>query len=287
MQKTKVVGMLKKSRRYIGYIVIVITLLAFGWYLRSNPEALDPLKSTPLYLIPILVSLYFLFLVTNFMITAFTITMSGKSYPYKDSFMLTVYSTLVNFFGPLQSGPGFRAVYLKKKIGLSIKSYTLATSLYYGAFLLISLLMMFGFSHTALSLSIALSLSGLGFWFFRKQKLANLLRNFSIISLITLLQLLVVAGIYYLELSATGASPSVPAVLAYTGSANLALFVSFTPGAIGIRESFIIFSQNIHGIPTEQIVSASLLDRSVYVVFLGLLFVLSSSMHIGKKLRRA
>lgn len=285
MSKEKVIATLKASRKYIGFIIISLTLFAFGWYIKTHPGALDPLKSTPLYLIPVLLGLYVLFLLTNFAVTAITITISNKSYPLEDSFMLTIYSTLVNFFGPLQSGPGFRAVYLKKKIGLSIKDYTLATMLYYGAFLGISLVMMFGLTYPAATLAIVAVLGAGGLWFFRKQTLATLIRNFLIIGVVTLVQLLLVAAIYYLELRATGYSPSISSVLTYTGSANFALFVSFTPGAIGIRESFLYFSQNLHHIPTEHILSASLLDRSIYLIFLGVLFVISSSLHINKKIR--
>lgn len=287
MSKEKLASALGRSRRYIGLFIIILTITAFVWYIRTNPGALDPLKSAPVYLIPLLILLYILFLTTNFFITAITITISGKSYPLKDSYLLTIYSTLVNFFGPLQSGPGFRAVYLKKKIGLKIKDYTLATMLYYGAFLAISLLMMFAVSYPVFSAVLILAIGAGGLWLFRKQKISTLLKNSFIIGLVTLAQLLIVAVIYYLELRATGPAPSISSTLAYTGSANLALFVAFTPGAVGIRESFILFSQSLHGIPTEHIVNASLLDRSVYVVFLGLLFVVSSSLHIGNRFRSA
>ncbi|HTE22517.1 MAG TPA: lysylphosphatidylglycerol synthase domain-containing protein [Candidatus Limnocylindria bacterium] len=285
MSKETITASLSSARRYIGFFVIVAAAGAFVWYLRAHPGALDPLRATPLYLIPLLVVLYGLFLLTNFFITAITITISGKSYPLKDSLMLTVYSTLVNFFGPLQSGPGFRAVYLKKKIGLGIKDYTLATMLYYGAFLAISLVMMLGIRYPLATLAIVVVITGAGVWFFRTQKLATLIRNFAIVGLVTLVQLALIAIIYYLELRATGYHPSLAATLTYTGSANLALFVAFTPGAIGIRESFIYFSQSIHHIPTDHILSAGLLDRSIYLIFLGILFISSSSLHISSKLR--
>lgn len=286
MRKEKLKQLLPRFRKYIGFFVIAVTTAAFFWYIENNPGALTPLKSLSFQLLPLLLLLYGLFLLTNFLITAITITISKKEYPLKDSFQLTIYSTLVNFFGPLQSGPGFRAVYLKKKIGLSIKNYTLATGLYYVAFLVISLLMLLGPTYPLQSLVTLLIAMVFG-WFFIKNKinLAKLIKYSLIISLITFVQLLVIALIYYIELRATGYSASLTSALAYAGSANLALFVAFTPGAIGIRESFILFSQSLHNIPTEYIVSASLLDRAIYVVFLGLLFLLSSSLHIKAKMK--
>jgi len=60
-------------------------------------------------------------------------------------------------------------------------------------------------------------------------------------------------------------------VVIYTGAANFALFVSITPGAIGFRESFLLFSQHLHHIDSSTIVAANLIDRSVYIVLLLLL----------------
>ena len=61
--------------------------------------------------------------------------------------------------------------------------------------------------------------------------------------------------------------------MSYTGAANFALFVSLTPGAIGIRESFLFFSQRLNHITNAAIVGANVLDRTVYVIFLGLIFI--------------
>ena len=67
--------------------------------------------------------------------------------------------------------------------------------------------------------------------------------------------------------------------------ANFALFVSLTPGAIGIREAFLVFSQDLHHIPNDIIVAANVLDRAVYILFLGLLFIIVLLMHAGSKLQ--
>ncbi|MDQ3123748.1 MAG: hypothetical protein M3Q14_03650 [bacterium] len=283
MRKEKIIEFLVKSRRYVGLIIIVLSIIIFAWYIRGHPNTLYPIRSTPIYLIPILLLLYSTFLITNFLITVITITISKKSFSLKGSFILTIYSTLVNFFGPLQSGPGFRAVYLKKKIGISIKDYTLATFFYYAAFASISLVMMLGVKYPIISVLLVSVIAGAGLYYLRKQRISSLVRKALIIGVVTLVQLIIVAIIYYLELRATGYTPSISSTLTYTGSANLALFVAFTPGAVGIRESFIYLSQSIHGIPTENIINASLLDRSIYLLFLGILFLLSSALHINSK----
>jgi uncharacterized membrane protein YbhN (UPF0104 family) len=58
-----------------------------------------------------------------------------------------------------------------------------------------------------------------------------------------------------------------------------------TPGAIGFREAFLIFSQNLHHIPNDIIVAANILDRAVYIVFLCLLFLVVLALHANKTLQ--
>jgi uncharacterized membrane protein YbhN (UPF0104 family) len=63
------------------------------------------------------------------------------------------------------------------------------------------------------------------------------------------------------------------------------MFAALTPGAIGIREAFLVFTQNLHHISSSTIVAANILDRAIYLVFLGLLFLLVVSTHAKDKLR--
>jgi uncharacterized membrane protein YbhN (UPF0104 family) len=101
----------------------------------------------------------------------------------------------------------------------------------------------------------------------------------------TIVQLGVWALIFYIELSAihTGAKPT--QALAYGGTANLAVFVAMTPGAIGFREAFLAFTQKLHGIDTTNILAASIIDRAVYVVFLGALFLFILALHADRRFR--
>jgi uncharacterized membrane protein YbhN (UPF0104 family) len=73
--------------------------------------------------------------------------------------------------------------------------------------------------------------------------------------------------------------------MSYAGAANFSLYVSITPDGVGIREAFLVFSQHIHHVSTKDIVSANVIDRAVYVVFLGLLFVVVLGMHAKDKLK--
>ena len=130
------------------------------------------------------------------------------------------------------------------------------------------------FSGTALSL----------LYLHREKGRRGMGRSFIMIFSITLLQLMLLSLLYGIELKSVGYEASLSSTLSYTGSSNLALFVAFTPGAVGIREWFILTAQNIHEIPTDIVLSASLYDRAVYILFLGVLFMISSVFHIKKRL---
>ena len=62
-------------------------------------------------------------------------------------------------------------------------------------------------------------------------------------------------------------------VISYTGAANFALFVNVTPGAVGIRETFLFFSEKLHHITNAAIIGSNVLDRSVYIIFLAIMFL--------------
>lgn len=103
----------------------------------------------------------------------------------------------------------------------------------------------------------------------------------------TLLQIVSVTLLYFAELKSLGYHFGLSQILAYTGAANLALFVALTPAAIGIRESFLLLSSSIHNIPAAAIVSAGLVDRAIYLLFLVILFAISSLWHVSSKLNQA
>jgi uncharacterized membrane protein YbhN (UPF0104 family) len=101
----------------------------------------------------------------------------------------------------------------------------------------------------------------------------------------TLAQLLVQVVIYSLELHAAGSHASLGQAVSYTGAANFALFAALTPGAIGIREAFLVFTHNLHHIGNNTIVAANIIDRAAYLVFLGILFVIVFGLHANRRLK--
>jgi uncharacterized membrane protein YbhN (UPF0104 family) len=265
--------------------------LLFINYGRTHPGTFSQLRSVSGTTLITLLLLYVIFVGTNAVILFINIRMCSRKITYGDGFLVTAYSTLVNFFGPLQSGPGFRAVYIKKKFGISLKSIGIASLFYYGFYALFSLLfLLLGFAQAWVGLVVLLAAGAFVLGFIRRKLASAEAKNLvhpkliAGVGLVTLFQVLLISVIYFIELRSIDAVVSYKQALIYTGAANFGMFVSLTPGAIGIRESFLLFAERLHHIPDSTVLAASLLDRAVYFVFLGGLFVIVSLFHVRRRL---
>jgi uncharacterized membrane protein YbhN (UPF0104 family) len=269
--------------------VLVITIAAFIAYFIKHPEVRQQLSQTSLATMAIILALYLIGIVALAFATIATLRLCKVRLHTHESLLLTMYAAIINFFGPLQSGPAFRAVYLKKKHGINLKNYTVATLVYYcfyGGF------------------SVLLLLSGLLKWWLVPLTLAGLLcalaasrskrlkprmeqldlHGWYYLAAATLAQIVVVTLIYYTELRTVQPGVHFSQAVIYTGAANLALFVSITPGAIGFRESFLLFSQHLHHISNGTIVAANILDRAMYLILLGILALFIFATHAKQQL---
>jgi hypothetical protein len=273
---------IKAHKKFLSLSIIVLFFAFFGYYIVLNPSVLRAvIQVGPLVALSVLI-LYFLVLLTNVAIMHIAIRLHDKHMPLGQNFLLVIYSSLVNFFGPLQSGPGVRAVYLKAKLGLRIRDYTYATLVYYLAFGLLNLSLLF------ITVSVWITLAGfviagvftmLASRFFSSPRK----RTYALgIFIATLVQVILMVSIYTVELQAVSTTQSLTLLqtASYTGSANLSLFVSLTPGGIGVREAFLVFTQSLHQVQLSSIVASGIVDRALYIILLGILFIVSSGMHL-------
>jgi uncharacterized membrane protein YbhN (UPF0104 family) len=276
---------------------MLLTVGGFTYFFVKHPQYLHSLKHISIYTLLYLLGLYALVQLVLVAVSHFTLKLCDKNISLLENFLLMNYSTLVNFFGPLQSGPGFRAVYLKSKHGVRIRDYTLASLIYYGMFALISAVFL-GMGGLKLWQTIILVIGimvvfGVGIsWYKKRDKAPNQDSKLRIsasaltgLFIFTLLQLILISIIYYIELKTVNNGVSFKHALIYSGAANFALFVSLTPGAIGFRESFLLLSRRLHHISTSVILAASIIDRGVFLVFLGILFIFIVIFHVGKRLK--
>jgi uncharacterized membrane protein YbhN (UPF0104 family) len=214
----------------------------------------------------------------------------------QENIILNAYSLIINnFFIIGQNGPIFRGYYLNKHYGLKIRNFVSVTLLYLLMYGIISVFFIFlGSQAWWLTLIMGILMIGAGatlikLYIRRKKFIASELsvtpKGVAFLMISTVLQVIVQAVIYGVELHSSGrAHVDVGQVITYTGTANLALFVALTPGAIGIRESFLLLSEHLHHISSSMIVVANVIDRSVYLVFLLILLAITLSLHAKDRL---
>ncbi len=276
-------------RQVAAVAVLIITVAAFAYYFASHAEVRHQLGHTSPSVILTIFTLDLTGIAVLSMVAYATVRLCKVSLGKNESLLLTAYSSVINFFGPLQSGPAFRAVYLKKKHGINLKNYAAATLVYYffyGSFS--SLFLLSGLLKLWLVVAVVVVLS-FAVLAWRSQRFGPRLKELNIggwhyLALATLLQVIIVTGIYYVELISVAPGTHLSQAIIYTGAANLALFVSFTPGAIGFRESFLLFSQNLHHISSATIVAANILDRAMIILLLLTLALFIFGTHARRRL---
>lgn len=287
----------KHFRLMLSAAILAVTATAFVWYLRHNPEVVRRLSDTPLVVIGLLLLLYVpWYLAVTWMMRS-SLDIYKKRIPFQENFLLNAYAAVANFFGPGQSGPAVRGLYLKKRHGLKIRHYLFASLLYYAFFAVISAVFV-GVGSQPWWLTVLFTIAaGAVSWlvirqFARRAKKDDdgerarfTLFNLGGIFLATLLQLVLQVVIYFVELHSVNPDISWSQALTYTGVANFAMFVALTPGAIGIRESFLLFTGSLHHISNGDVVAASAIDRGVYLVFLGALALLVAGLHVKDRLK--
>ena len=292
---------MQNLKKYLGYLVIIITIVGFGVYLKLNPAVIDQLRSTKISTIVIVLFLYSFMTGILIIISKVLLRLSDMVLSEKENALMIMYSSVVNFFGPLQSGPGFRVVYLKKKHDINIRKYLSANVVYYSFFALISgsfilsgvISMGYALLLGVLAICIAIlspnvfryiPVIGSSKYFSNIKEVASKFRKeIVMLALLTATQLVTITGVYFVELKSIDASVQFWQAIIYAGAANLSLFVSLTPGALGFRESFLFFSQRLHQINSDTIVAASILDRALFVLFLALMMLVILLVH-GKQL---
>lgn len=280
------------ANRHVRIVLIIvimsITFGLFGYYLMHNPQTLEAVFSLSPLTLAILSVAYACTVISNAFVLWASLKIINKPMKFTENIALTGYSSIVNFFGPLQSGPGFRAAYLKKQHNVSIKSFFYLTVLFYIVFALINSLVIgvsiLGTTNLQFLVAIILFLLIMACiaWLFRS-KLNPILKSLRRIHLNNRYTWYIITGAialslstslaYFIELTHIDSSITVWQSLIYTAAANLALFVALTPGAIGFRETFLLLTEKLHGISPDTIIAASVIDRAFYVVFLLVLFV--------------
>lgn len=235
-----------------------------------------------------------------------------------ESFEVSLISTVSNYFFPVGTGAGIKAVYLKKKFKVSYTDFisTLSGN-YILVFLISSFVGLFSLyflrehsssrQYTVLVFifgtvfTVMLYMATLGFpeklleMLESTKKLqkplliiSNILKGWNTIKnnrkllirliLITILNLVVNAGISYVAIIALNLDITLPALLLYTALGALSFLLNITPGSIGIREAILIFSSTVIGFSIPQVLSVSVIEKGILFIVLFITWIL---IHFG------
>ncbi len=283
--------MLRSIWRPIATVgILLATISGFVYYFATQPQVRRQIQHTSVATLAIIFLLYLGVLLALSLVTYTTLLLCRVRLSRRESGLLTMYATVINFFGPLQSGPAFRGLYLKRKHGLDLKQYTLATLVFYGLYALFSGLFLLS-GLLGWWLLIGIVLAGIIVSFARKTSW-SVAHKFQALNLhaiyalaaATLFQVSLVAVIYFVELRSVSPSIHFSQAVIYAGAANFSLFVSITPGAIGFRESFLLFSQRLHHISGSAIIAANIIDRAMYISLLATIGIIIFGTHAQRRL---
>jgi uncharacterized membrane protein YbhN (UPF0104 family) len=285
--------MKRKLKLGLAIVILATTVGLFVHYAATHPDVIRKVGDLSPGMLAMLLGFYAIWFAAISIVLFVSLRMYNKPISRQENLLLNAYSSLVNFFGPGQSGPAFRGVYLKKRHNFSLKHYIFTTLLYYAFYAVLSAFLLCVGSRPwwqTVLLMIAAAISSVVVikWYSKRSSLKDQPginpTNMSFMFGAVVLQMIAQVGIYYVELHNVSPGVSFSQILTYTGAANFALFVSLTPGAIGIREAFLVFSQNLHHIGNSAIVAANIIDRAAYLVVLGIMFVAVVTLHAKDKL---
>ena len=306
---------MKPARRHLSKIITLVFLGVFAWYAAANREMFVDLGEVGLVSL-ILVALGRMTLyVSNGLFTKWSTEALSHKMSTGEGLYISILSAIGNFFGPLLGGTSIRAVYLKKVHGLSYSKFTASLMAYYivlftancslaiASILLLEttsqtapLLLFFGAALCALLVLLFIRLPSWGRlnrYATRKviRRVLDILLdieqgwrliqdNKKLLVRLLLLALLGFAAncfMAYVAFRAVGVAIAWPALGLYAVLVTVSVLLSFTPGAIGIRETLLILISVTLGVTNQEILQVAVIDRGVNFFLLFLLFLVTRS----------
>ncbi len=309
---------MKHFRTATTALVLVIFIL----YFVLNIDKFKPLLNLNYYLLIAIAAADLLMIAANGVFIKVVMEPFEKYIPLAESIYVSTISSVGNFFAPAGSGFGFRAVYLKKKHGLSYSNF-IATL--YGNYLIIFLVNSF---FALLALYLLRNSGGRGYFVLvvlfsamfvfslllslvrlplvQKETsgrnrhlnsitkaLTNMVSGWNRIItdkkllrrliLITAFNFLMSLAVAKLEINALHFTVSFPALILFSVLGSLSLFVNITPANLGVKEAIYLFSSSVIGLSAPQILSVALIDRGVLFTILFMLWLLLAR---GKKVHQ-
>ena len=306
-----------RAPKSIRILTTVAVLLVFLIYFLLNTEKFTPLLHVNVVLLVLITVGNIISIAISGLFTKFILRPFNKHIPLRESFYVSLISSVGNFFAPVGAGFGFRAVYLKRKFGVPYSEYVSSLSGNYilvflvnSAFGLLSLYLLRGRRNSEYGillgvfsviflLSLALSLFKIPLPSPSKLRSRSIKRLIDILYRImhgwnhilahkklmvqliflTFAALVLNTTMVWMEIHALHLSVSFAPLVLFSVLGSLSLFINITPANLGVKEAIFIFSSHVLGFTTAQILSIALIDRGVLFGVLLLLWMILS----GKK----
>lgn len=290
--------MIKLNKKLLGYLLSLLFIAYLAYYINQNREDFSALlEIAPSFLI--IISLTHL---VSFLMNAFFLKVSmqpfQKEISLRESFFVSLLTSIGNYFFPVGAGTGTKAVYLKRKISLSYSDFFSVLSANYIIVLLFnagvglfSVLFLNNkvpiFDSPILFISLLtlfismLYLAVFGFPKFLLNRLKTMDKLDRITSLISTvmfgwnlivknraltfkLLLITLANTSITMIAAFYAAKSLGfnidfvPLLLYSSLGSISFILNVTPGSIGIKEAIYIYSSAALGLTTANIFSISI-----------------------------
>jgi len=282
-------------------MVFTVVIILFGIYFFKNRDQFQVLFDIPFLNVVLIAVMQLLVISTNILFLWIFLLVKEKKDSWLTLTKVTFRSSIINFFGFLQGGVGYRAYYLKRFKNISLADFAgLMFINYWAVFVISSLLGTVGliiqgnilssYISSLLALFFAgviIALSALSFIpkgisnFFSWHQLIKVSQLFDhirhnkkfllIFMVVALLQYVSSTLLFYLTLNAIGANLTIGGLLVYSSLAQFSILIALTPAAIGLREGLLIILQDTVGVNTQEIILSATLERAVYFVLLIIL----------------
>lgn len=304
---------MNKKVNYLQIIFTIFILAGFVYFFYQNKEEVLALQIVqPLLIIPLILLIGIFFAVNGYVMKLLLLNFN-VNLKFKEWFGLSVINTLVNYITPLRGGMLSNAIYLKKAHKFSYSDFLVQLSATYvigfwinslvglisvglisymdGTFHLPIFLVFLG-AFLSLTLVILLKpqiketkspfinrfITVINSW----SKISGDKNLILKIGLLIVLNLFLIVGINWLEFAILGFNIEIYKLVLLSIFSSFSLLLSITPGSLGIKEIFSVYSGSLVAIPSVVVVTVSLLDRVVTFLLSLLLGGIFSSLLFKK-----
>jgi len=302
------------KKKVAKIVTAILIFFLFFVYVFRNLDDFRQIRIYNFWLFFSLIISSVLFLVTNGIVLKELLLPFKIELSIKEWFGLSVITTAGNLLIPLQGGMVTRALYLKSKHDFSYTNFLSALSGIYiivfwvNSFVALIAMLLIGHYYSVFSwlvfVTFLIIFLGLSFIIVISPKIKktfkleilnkavrvvngwlvikNSKRTILAVTIISLINVFLMSVSSFLEFRVIGVEISFLKALFISIVSTLSLFVSLTPGSLGIKEAFVAFTSGVVGISSANAVAVSILDRLVSLIPLVILTPIFSKILFGE-----